>query len=1115
HSQYEAQLKKWGWVKNLSKTEWNLVLPLYHWLKEQQMDVRVRVSGRPLEKARLERGRRYIKIRFDDGLVPPPTGWLSMSNYRHITIETREANREWSQYPSLDNTGDVPGPGLNPDLDLLPAELMLQDMPPQENVLGFDNGTLIQATLNGSETIGAFPVHMVDSWFNARETPLDNIIKPQFGDNHPITHPPNNYQIPCILWELPPFFQFLLEMPAMTLLENTTRIGASIELVSQRLVELVQEIESQSDLFAIAFGANSLPYAILYSIANGFTGLSEVPASSVVKLLRSEPHVYATMHKLLLDASALIAKPFAENLLKASVEAADAEAVRVIAGTMMQRGIKIDTNELVCECDGMFFTPAELAGKLRNVDLLQVLLKFGADPNKSLKNDTSAIRGALDWALNVKNVNGVFLEGEIEPSFALVQMLVEAGAKVNVYSLLRSADWCRDSRILALMLKKITDDQHDKLLQHLPDLVKKIDNDLGIQATQTLFQLLKGDGCQCSSYISPVSKHHLQRSLNEAITHQNLELCQLILNHTVPGPSALPLAIGKGDRRIASLLIQHGACVSDVAAREGEAPSESYIGGPLATPLGEAIRLQDPSMLQWVEQQGAWTFVSDEKYLESVAEAATSVGNMAVLERLFAMDVVRDRDPSPNFRNALEAATHKEHIPIVQLLLDNGARPDETILELALKAKDGELVRMILDSDIAFSYSGSEDPGATSASEDYRCALELAIEWGDTQIIEELIFAKAHHSMPQQGSRGLCAAIRTGNVVLVDLLLSAGVSPDAAYWYQDSKSHLVRSISPLFTAVKSGNEGMARHLLQKGADPADATALSLAIELDKTSLFRTLLRAFRQSYPTGRSDFGADPLIRAIEKEGCPYFEELLEAKMNVNHVSRRHECTPLGSAVERHGTAYLGIAARLLESGADPNAIARVDRLRDRFYYIDALLPPKTALLIAIEAGNKDMVELLLRNGADVNKEARRGITRTPLQSACQRRSLPIVQLLLRWDADVNAPPSFRNGGTALQLACLSGSIKIVRHLLSIGANVFGPTSAANGRSALENAAENGRLDVIKVLWDATGGCGFPATEVARAHRFARARGFPGCAEYVAKLAEASLLDFSMAIRP
>ncbi|CAG9975002.1 unnamed protein product [Clonostachys byssicola] len=1012
HSQYEAQLKRWGWVKNLSKEEWNLVLPLYHWLKDQQMDVRVKVSGRPLEKARLERGRRYVKTIFDGSLVPPPTDWLSMSDHHHITIETREANREWSQYPPRDHTGDMPEIGLAPHVNLLIDQLMLQDMPPQENIMGFENGTLVQATLNVSETAGAFPVPMVDSWFSTRQAPI--------------------------------------------------------------------------------------------------------PASSVVKLLKNEPRVYSTMHKLLLDAPALVAKPFAENLLKASVEAADAEAVQVIAGTMKQRGIKINPNELMCECDGRFLSLAECAGKLRSVELLQVLLRLGADPNKTFENKTDNIYGALEWALDVSHVKGVILEGEIEPSFSLVQMLVEAGAKVEASLLGHSAEWCRDSQILALMLQRITDDQHSELLKVLPGLIEDLDNDLGQQATQKLFQIWKGHGCQCGSSVcqDPVRiKNYLQKSLKEAINRQNFELCQLILSRTDPEPGAFVRAIRGGNRRMANLLIQHGACVSegtDRAVLTGRSAGFTTLAKFLS-PLGEAIRLQDPSILQWMEEQGAWAFVSDERYLESVAEAAADVGNVAVLERLFAMDVVRDRDSSPNFQDALEAATRKENIPIVKLLLDNGARPHGTMLEHALEAKNGELVRMILDNGILFPSDGATND---STSRKYSCALERAIEWGNIKIIEELIHAKAHYSIPKQGQRGLCAAIKSGNAVLVDLLLSAGVSLDAQYnFHESSISNVVHRISPLSTAVSSGNEKMASHLLRKGADPADAIALSLAIGLDKTSLFRTLLTAFQQSYPVGRSDFGAEPLIRAIKKEGRPYVEELLEAKMNVNHLSQRHGRTPLGSAVERHGTASLEVVAKLLESGADPNAIARVDQGRNR--NLDHWESPKTALLIAIEAGNEAMVELLLKSGADVNKEAQRGITRTPLQSACQRRSLPIVQLLLRWGADVNAPASSRNGGTALQLACLSGSIKIVRLLLSIDANLFGPTSAANGRSALENAAENGRLDVIKVLWDATGGCGFPAREVARAQRFARARGFPGCADYVAKLAEASLLDFSMTIVP
>ncbi|VUC30901.1 unnamed protein product [Clonostachys rosea] len=1037
HYQYEAQFRKWGWVKNLSNAEWNLVLPVYHWLKEQHIDVQVKVSGRVLEKSRLERARRHIGIRFD-GSLDPPTTWLSMSDYCHIAIETRGVTGEWSRYPPRNCSEDISGIDFNPDLGILPdVGLVLPDPPTQEEHMNFGNGDPIEAPASAPEMMGAFPIHMADSWLSTREQLFDNTIGLQLSDSQLVVQPPNSNEIS----------------------------------------------------------------------SNGFTGISEIPASSVVKLLRSEPQLYETMHKFLQAAPDLLAKPFAENLLKASVEGADAEAVRVIADTMSKRGVKIDPNELVCESDGDSLTPAELAGKHRSVELLQILLRLGADPNKTVEKNTNRVHGALAWALDVENINGVIVEGEIEPSFALVSMLVDAGAKVKATILDDTSHWCADSRILALMIKRvITDDDHVETLNILHRLIENLDNDMGIHATQTLFQAWKVDGCQCGKAAHPATSRYVQKALNEAIIRQNLELCQLILSRTVPEYGALVLAIGKGNRRIASLLIQHGSCVSEIHGVERhkfrEAGFTTSTSG--TTPLGEAIRRQDPSMLQFVEEQGAWAFVAEIAHAESVAVAAAEVGDMTVLERLFAMDVVREHDPSPNFEDALEAAARNEDIAVLQMLLDKGARPHGAILEIALKAKNSGLVRMILDSGIVFSCNSDEDITLRLDPlpfEDYRCALELAIEWGNMEIIQELIDAKAHCSIPHQGSRALCAATRSGNVVLVDLLLSAGVRIDSSFQCAVRKTDMVQHVSPLSTAVKRENTGMVRHLIQKGADPANALALRLAIELDNGPLLSTLLAAFRETYPAGRSDFGADILITAITKEGSPYLEELLEAKMNINHLSSSHGRTPLGTAVERHESIYMKIAGRLLESGADPNAIARVDRDRS------AQLPPKTALLIAIETGNEEMVELLLKNGADVNREARGGVTRTPLQSACQRRSLPIVQLLLRWDADVNAPPSSRDGGTALQLACLSGSIKIVRHLLSVGANVFGPTSAANGRSALENAAENGRLDVIKVLWDATGSRGFEATEVARAQRFARSRGFPGCAEYIAKLSQASFL--------
>lgn len=69
---------------------------------------------------------------------------------------------------------------------------------------------------------------------------------------------------------------------------------------------------------------------------------------------------------------------------------------------------------------------------------------------------------------------------------------------------------------------------------------------------------------------------------------------------------------------------------------------------------------------------------------------------------------------------------------------------------------------------------------------------------------------------------------------------------------------------------------------------------------------------------------------------------------------------------------------------------------------------------------------------GADVQRPARRGLKRTPLQHACEIGSFKIVKLLLEYEADVNEAPADRNGATALQLTAVGGSIKIAELLLS-----------------------------------------------------------------------------------
>ncbi|KAE8420949.1 ankyrin repeat-containing domain protein [Aspergillus pseudocaelatus] len=110
-------------------------------------------------------------------------------------------------------------------------------------------------------------------------------------------------------------------------------------------------------------------------------------------------------------------------------------------------------------------------------------------------------------------------------------------------------------------------------------------------------------------------------------------------------------------------------------------------------------------------------------------------------------------------------------------------------------------------------------------------------------------------------------------------------------------------------------------------------------------------------------------------------------------------------------------------------------------------------------------MVDLLVKNGANVNglPSPRRG--RTALQEAASSGYVQMTQYLLNLNADINARAAHFGGITALQGAASSGNIRIVMMLLCAGVDINGAPAIEHGRNAIESAAENGRLDTLHLL--------------------------------------------------
>lgn len=120
--------------------------------------------------------------------------------------------------------------------------------------------------------------------------------------------------------------------------------------------------------------------------------------------------------------------------------------------------------------------------------------------------------------------------------------------------------------------------------------------------------------------------------------------------------------------------------------------------------------------------------------------------------------------------------------------------------------------------------------------------------------------------------------------------------------------------------------------------------------------------------------------------------------------------------------TNRMEIAQVLIDHGADVDSCASPDS--------DGFLGSTPPLLIASSDGRVDVVEFLLRNGADVNVKNNEGQNALMFCAAKYRDSLnrDVVDALLR--AGINVHDKDANGNTALHYACKSESEEMVRLL-------------------------------------------------------------------------------------
>ena len=198
-----------------------------------------------------------------------------------------------------------------------------------------------------------------------------------------------------------------------------------------------------------------------------------------------------------------------------------------------------------------------------------------------------------------------------------------------------------------------------------------------------------------------------------------------------------------------------------------------------------------------------------------------------------------------------------------------------------------------------------------------------------------------------------------------------------------------------------------------------------------------------------RNDAGETPLLLASRYDHAQVARALLSSGADVNARDKRG-FTPLMRAVLNGSVETV---KTVMEFKPDLNA-----QTTDP----DPNTSGSTALMYAVAKDRKEIVDMLLDAGADIN-ESDVNVGPALTWAAYYDREELVADLLER-GADPNVSNSV--GGTPLIVAATKGSTRIVRQLLEHGADP--EAKSKDGKNALQWAKDARRADVAKVLQDA-----------------------------------------------
>ncbi len=724
-----------------------------------------------------------------------------------------------------------------------------------------------------------------------------------------------------------------------------------------------------------------------------------------------------------------------------------------------------------------------------NIEMIKLLLKHNADLNALNGEGMSSLADALNsnkvnmieflvkegaklYPNNSDSPEKAFFEAVIFDNIDAVEKALKSGVNINSVDMynntaLTYAINTNNTKMVDLLLKKGADFNIRGYHNISPLGIAKRNNISEIIGIlEKLDKNNKDVIIPPEVYLHTASKDTLRRDMIRAVEKNDYFTVKALLEAGVDAnaqfkydSTLLQYSASFGYTPIVELLIEHGASVNSL--------SNSTSALILASRFGFL------DTIEILLKYGANVNAVSSRHEYSALMAASVRSNKESLQviNLLIESGARVNQKDKDGNTALVYAVDRGLADVVKLLLENGADHNNLI----------HTARSVGVLELLLKYRANVD-----TRDSYGTRLHRAANSGKTEEVRLLLKYGADTSIKNNREQtALDLAKRKKHTEIVALLENpslAGVTKETKDYAKLSKNetHL------FFQYIMSGNNKKVIELLEGGVDPnlqdnEKNTPLLHAVKNKNIEMTKTLLEF--GATPNTQNTFGDTPLIWASSNNSIEIVNLLLKHGAEVNKQNTNGSTALFWSV----GNKQFEITKHLIEHGAHINleypskaaslTWVKTSKWGDKEKRTDMLAITKnkkhtpykedgyTLLMLASNKGSKDIVELLLNNGADITLKNKN--KQTALDIATQEGHPEIVALLKN-------PANIKGEVKATESLAISETKKIDKNSLS--PELFAKAKEKN-HDAVIKAVLNNNYDEVKKAIENGGKVNFQTT--------------------------------------